>query len=429
MINQMTIKEYEMIGEKVFSLVLPNGLPVFVYPKAGFHRKYAFFATDYGGADRRFQLSGKWNDTPEGVAHFLEHKMFDTEEGNALALLSENGASPNAFTSNDMTAYHFTCIDNFRENLETLLSFVSVPYFTQESVEKEQGIIGQEIRMVEDDPEHCLYYGLLKALYKHNPLRDSVAGTVESIANITAETLYGCHKIFYNPSNMALCVAGDLQPEEIFETAEKILPKERGESPLRDYGPEETMQPESMSFTAAMEVSRPIFLAGCKTRPLPGGRANLRAELVNAIALDILAGHSSPLFVRLYGDGLVSTDFSSSFESGSGAAFTVFGGETNEPERVFDEIKDEIRKLASRGPDRGLFDRIKKAALGGHIRMLNSFEAICGSLVGSYFRGYDALESTEVLATVEPEDVLAFYRDSLSPDDMAISIITPKGEF
>jgi predicted Zn-dependent peptidase len=184
----MKSKGYDLIREQVYSEKLENGLSIFVIPKRGYNKRFAFFATNYGGADRRYKLAGQWLDTPMGVAHFLEHKMFDTRDGNALTDLSANGASPNAFTSSDITAYHFECTEKFEENLEILLSFVSVPYFTPESVQKEQGIIGQEIRMTEDDPDYAVYYGLMKALYKHNPLRDSVAGTVESIAQITTDT-------------------------------------------------------------------------------------------------------------------------------------------------------------------------------------------------------------------------------------------------
>ena len=178
----MIFKEYSSINEQVYTTKLPNGLTICVVPKPGFHKKFAFFATKYGGADRRFKLGEEWIDTPAGVAHFLEHKMFDTENGNALEQLSQNGASPNAYTENDMTAYYFECTDKFAENLEILLSFVSTPYFTAESVEKERGIITQEIRMYDDDSGFNLYYGLLKSLFKHSPLRESIAGTVESVS-------------------------------------------------------------------------------------------------------------------------------------------------------------------------------------------------------------------------------------------------------
>jgi len=424
--NELKLIEYPKIGEQLYTGKLPNGLSVFVVPKRGYQKSYAFFATDYGGADRRFKLAGNWIDTPEGVAHFLEHKMFDTEDGNALTRLSANGASPNAYTSTDITAYHFECIEKFSENLEILLSFVSVPWFTPESVEKEQGIIAQEICMVEDDPDYCLYYGLMKSLYSQNPIRDSVAGTVESISKITSDTLYDCHKIFYNPSNMALCVTGDVDPQEIFDIASKTLPKEPGEVPERDYGAPESPKPETARFTKAMEVSLPLFLAGCKTAPAAYGSDYLRLELVSALSLEILSGHSSPLYFRLYGQGLVNSDFSSSFDSDAGAAYSMFGGETRDPERVFDEVKKELSRLSEKGVDSELFRRTKKAALGSHIRSLNSFDSICGNIIGGHFRGYNAFEAPEILASITEDDVVSFFRDRLNPDVMAISIITPK---
>lgn len=215
---------FERIGETMFHQVLDNGLNVFVFPKPEFQKKYAFFATNYGGMDLRFQLDGTWHDTPAGVAHYLEHKMFDTREGNALQQLTANGASPNAFTSNAITGYYFESTEHFEENLRTLLSFVSVPYFTRESVEKERGIIGQEIGMIEDDPNWTVFVNLLGALYEHHPIRTSVAGTVESISHITEETLYACHKAFYDPANMVLCAAGDLDPQAVCRLAREVLP-------------------------------------------------------------------------------------------------------------------------------------------------------------------------------------------------------------
>ncbi|MCF0123418.1 MAG: insulinase family protein, partial [Ruminiclostridium sp.] len=207
---------YERIGETLWEETLENGLRVFVFPKPEFGKSYAFFATCYGGMDTRFLLDGQWLDTPMGIAHYLEHKMFDTPDGgNALQKLSATGASPNAFTGSAITGYHFECTDLFWENLRTLLEFVSVPYFTEESVQKEQGIIGQEIRMMEDNPSRQSYRLLLEALYQNHPVRNSVAGSVESIAQITADTLYHCHEAFYTPSNMVLCVAGNVDPERV----------------------------------------------------------------------------------------------------------------------------------------------------------------------------------------------------------------------
>ena len=222
----MVKKEYPRIGESLYHGELVNSLHVYVDVKPEFSKIYAFFATNYGGMDMRFQLNGEWHDTPAGVAHFLEHKMFDTKDGNALQDLAANGASPNAFTSSAITGYYFESTEKFEENLKILLSFVSEPWFTPESVDKEQGIIGQEIRMIEDDPENQVFYGMMETLYVHNPIKVSIAGTVESISHITADTLYACHAAFYNPGNMVLCVAGNVDPERICEIAREILPRE-----------------------------------------------------------------------------------------------------------------------------------------------------------------------------------------------------------
>jgi len=246
---------YQRIGETVRMEKLSNGLPVYIVNKPGFRRKYAMFATRYGGMDMRFNLHGAWLDTPAGIAHYLEHKMFDTEEGNALQELAKNGAEPNAFTSNAITCYYFDSTEKFMENLRILLSFVSIPYFTDESVQKEQGIIAQEIGMIEDNPEWQVYKRLMQCLYHHSPVNVPIAGSVESISHITARTLYDCHKAFYCPANMCLIIVGDVDGDEILRLAEEILPKESGEVIDRDYGEEETMLPARAETRCRMEVA------------------------------------------------------------------------------------------------------------------------------------------------------------------------------
>jgi len=424
----MRLVEYEKLNEKLYTGTLANGCTIFVIPKPGFHKKYAYLAADYGGVDRRFKINGKWIDTPAGVAHFLEHKMFDTKDGNALEKLSANGASPNAYTSTDKTAYHFECIDMFAENLKILLDFVSVPYFTPESVEKEQGIITQEIRMVEDDPDYNLYYGLLRSLFKTNPLRDSIVGSVESIEEITADTLYDCHKVFYAPSNLALCVVGDVDHTMVFDIAESVLPKGSNELLQRDYGENEESFPVTTELIKSMEVSLPIFLAGNKVKPPARGTETFLLEIISALALEILCGHSSPLYLKLYSEGSINADFSASFDSAAGVAYTMFGGEVREPKRIFREVKNEIERLLLEGPDVELFKRIKKAAIGSHIRALNSFGVLASSTVEGHFRGYDPFEAPDLLSKVSPDDISGFIRENLISDNMAISIVNPKNE-
>ncbi len=422
----MKNKGYDLIGEQLYSEKLENGLQVFVVPKKGYNKSYAFFATDYGGADRRFKYGGKWIDTPMGVAHFLEHKMFDMKDGNALTKLSANGASPNAFTSSDITAYFFESTEKFQENLEILLEFVSVPYFTDDSVQKEQGIIGQEIGMTEDDPDHAIYYGLMKALFEHNPVRDSIAGTVDSIAEITADTLTSCHKVFYNPSNMTLCVAGDVDPEQIVETARKILPREPGEVPQRDYGSEETLKPLSLITEDKMEVASPLFTMGAKAAPIKKGSDCLRQDLIASLTLEILVGRSSPFYRKQYDLGLINSSFSAAFEYTAGVAYTLAGGESSAPEKVYDAYKDEIARIIQNGPDKDLFERQKKAMLGRQISALNSFENICINLARGYFRGYDAFEAAKLLGEITPKDITEFIKHYMLPENTALCVIRPK---
>lgn len=421
----MKIRSYDSIGEQVCSEKLPNGLSVFVIPKRGFSKSYAFFATRYGGADRRFRHGGRWIDTPEGVAHFLEHKMFDTKDGNALSDLSANGASPNAFTSTDITAYYFESVEKFHENLRLLLSFVSVPYFTAESVEKEQGIIGQEIKMGDDDPDYVLYYGLMKALYQHHPIRDSVAGTVESISKITPEILYSCHIVFYNPSNMVLCAVGDLDPETVFSTARNVLPDEPGEIPSRDYGHEEELKACSDRFEKQMEVSMPLFMIGYKLAPPERGKNTLRTNLVGELALRLIAGGTSPLYARLYEEGLINSSFGCGCETSADRLHAVFSGESCHPDDVFSAIKEEIRRICADGFSSSYFDRIKHAYIGKIIMGLNSFEGIAYGCADGYFHGYDCFESADTLRTIGQDEVVSYIRSELTDTRSAIAVISP----
>lgn len=422
----MNKHSYPEIGETLFTSELENGLRISVITKPGYTRSFAMFSTDYGGADRRFKIGGEYMDTPAGVAHFLEHKMFDMPEGdNALSALAANGAQPNAFTSSGMTAYYFESTMNFYENLEMLLRFVSTPYFTDESVQKEQGIIGQEIRMCEDDPGYVIYDEALRCLYEHHPVRESVAGTIESIANITPETLYACHKIFYNPSNMCLSVVGDVDPDKIEEAARRILPPLRGETPERDYGEEENELPVRTRFSRAMEVSAPQLIIAGKIKSEEKGNALLRQKIVSGLALSCLFGPSSPFYTRLYEQGLLNTDFSAGVDYAAGTMTFMAGGESRDPERLFSELCAELENVRSSGIDPGLWERTKKAAYGMRIRALSSFSGLCSSLSDGCFGGYNCLDSFKIVESVTREEALEFVSASLRPEHLAMSVITP----
>ena len=422
----MEKKLYERIGEEAFHTTLPNGLPVYIVPKKDFLRKYALFATRYGGMDMRFEKDGQWLDTPAGIAHYLEHKMFDTEDGNALQELAKNGAEPNAFTSNAITCYYFDATDKFYESLEILLSFVSVPYFTEESVEKEQGIIAQEINMIEDNPEWQVYKQLMQALYHTSPARTPVAGSVESISHITAQTLYDCHKAFYTPANMCLVVVGDVKPERIIAAANQILPAKSGPLIRRDYGAEEELTAAEHFVTAAMEVSMPTFLVGFKCPPQHGGEEQHRFTAIGELACDVLMGESSPLYARLYAEGLINGSFGAAFDLLPGASYVYAGGDSKDPQAVAEAILAEARRLVSEGVDGDYYRRVVNANFGAALKALNSFESIAVSMAEGCFQGYDPYRFPEVYDSITVEDVLDFLRRNMTRDHMALSVITPK---
>ena len=413
----MDKKLYPRIGEEVIWVTLDNGLPVCIVPKKGFSRKYALFATRYGGMDMRFRLNGQWLDTPAGIAHYLEHKMFDTEGGNALQELAMNGAEPNAFTSNAITCYYFDSTEKFYENLEILLSFVSVPYFTDESVEKEQGIIGQEIGMIEDNPEWQVYKQLMQSLYHTSPARTPVAGSVESIRKITAQTLYDCHRAFYTPANMCLVVVGDVEPQQVLDIARRVLPKDSGELIERDYGAEEPTEAARAYAEERMEVSMPSFLVGFKCPPQHGGEEQHR-----------FMGESSPLYARLYSQGLINGSFGAAFDILPGAAYAYAGGDSKDPKAVAEAILAEAQRLVREGVDEDYYKRIVNANFGAALRELNSFESIAVSMAEGRFQGYDPYRFPEIYDSITAADVLAFLRENVTRSHMALSVIAPKEE-
>lgn len=423
----MKMTDYPGIGERLYREVLPNGLRINIVPKPGFGSFFAAFATDYGGAARRFELGGELIDTPAGVAHFLEHKMFDLPDGdNALTLLSANGADPNAFTSAAMTCYFFQCTTNFEDNLRLLLHFVSTPYFTEETVQKEQGIIAQEILMGEDSPDQALYYNLLGLLYKQHPIRDKVAGTVESIAQINAETLYNCHKAFYSPVNMTLCIAGDVDPERIRAIAMEELPQQRDELPKADFGPEEALLPTAAEHWQAMSVAAPIFMIGAKLRPAPAGAEAMVQQLVSALALRLLVGSSSPFYTGLYAQGLLSRDYDYEADFAAGTGTVIISGESAHPEQVLKALLEAAEQVEREGIDPARFERAKRASFGARLRGLEDFENLCFSLASAEFDGYCALDAIDTLDHIDKAQCEAFIRENITAQRLAMAVITPK---
>ncbi len=420
--------DYPNIGETLYTDTLPNGLRLCVVPKKGFQSYFAAFAANYGGDCRRFTLDGQVYDTPAGVAHYLEHKMFDMPDGdNALNLMTANGADPNAFTGNDMTCYIFQCTSRFEENLRLLLRFVSTPYFTEESVQKEQGIIAQEIQMCEDDPGNRIFYNILEQLFARHPIRDRIVGTVESIRAITPEVLNACYRAFYAPGNMCLCVEGDVDPERVRAVAEEVLGNENRPVPAPDYGePEDGFLPVETLRREAMAVSAPQFLIGARFESEKSGEPLLRQRLVSQLALRLLVGRSSPFYTKLYADGLLNRDFDYEADFISGTAAIFIGGESEKPEEVFEAFRAECLRAAKEGFSDERFERAKRASLGARLRGLEDFDSVCISLASGVFEGCYGFEAIEMLGGVTRAECEAFVREALAPERLALSIIEPK---
>jgi predicted Zn-dependent peptidase len=425
----MESKEFSRVGETVYTATLPNALSLRVCPRKDFARSFALLAVHYGGAMRRFSLSGRDIDTPAGVAHFLEHKMFDMPDGNALNQLSAAGASANAFTSSGMTGYYFESAQSFSENLRLLLRFVTTPYFSDESVQKEQGIIGQEVRMTEDNPAFTVYSDLMRCLYAQHPIRDNVVGTLESIGRITPQILQDCHKAFYVPANMALCVAGPVTAEEVLAVAMELLPGERQPLPQPDYGSGESPAPVSALHRRTMAVSAPQFILGSKVSPAEDGLPLLRQKLVAALSLRCLAGRSSPFYTELYAEGLLRNDFSCETDHSAHTATILMGGESRSPETVLERLVAAVERLSRSGFQDGSVERARRAEYGSRLRALDSFSSVCCDLAEGAFSGYLPQDAFELLWSITDEECADFLTRYLSPDALALSVIEPpKGQ-
>ena len=419
----------DQLRETFYEERLPNGLLIRVIPRPDFAKTYSFFATDFGSIDTKFTMDGKVYETPAGVAHYLEHKLFDMPDGNVMQQFSALGGSPNAFTGYSMTAYHVESTENWRENLELLLRYVSTPYFTEESVEKERGIIAQEIRMYEDSSGSRMYENLFAALYQHHPIRVPIAGTVESIQDITAQTLYDCHKAFYDPSNMMLCVAGPVDPELVVESARNILPKTPGGVGGRDYGPAEPLTAEKMARVEQnMEVSMPGFTVAFRCDTPKTGADILRQELVGDLAAELLVGESTAFYTKLYEDGLIDCDFSAGYEGVKTLGMLSIGGDSNEPERVVDAVLKEAERLGREGADEALFQRLKRSAFGRRIRELDSFENICYRMCQSTFEGAFYYDFPDLYRSVTLDETVRMIRDTVVPQRAALSLIYPNAK-
>lgn len=416
----------ERLGERIVEGRHESGLRVLICPKPDFTTTYALFGTRYGSIDTRFRRVGEadFADVPEGIAHFLEHKLFESEEGDAFLRFAATGASPNAYTSFDRTCYLFACSDRWEENLDILLDFVRHPYFTEQTVQKEQGIIGQEIRMYDDDPGWCVTFSLLRALYAAHPVRIDIAGTTDSIAQIDADMLYRCYHAFYNPSNMFLCLAGPVDPDRILDKVEALFADAEGVAVERGTF-DEPRGIVQARVSRAMAVAQPLFAIGYKedtsARPLPTLRERAETDLL----LHLIAGRASRLYNDLLEQGLINDAFDASFFYGHGYAVTLFEGESRDPEAVAAALEAEIERLRRDGIDDEAFQRAKNSLYGRAVMMYNSVERIAGALVDCAMEGTDLFAVEETYRRIEKRDLEERLKTRFDPACRALSTVVP----
>lgn len=419
------IKEIKnsLMGDRYFEIDHASGLKIFVYPKENYSSSYAIFGTKYGSTDNCFRVGtdGEYTVVPEGIAHFLEHKLFESEELDAFARYAQTGASANAYTSFDKTCYLFTCSGNFKASLEILLDFVTKPYFTPETVEKEQGIIGQEIKMTNDEPGWASLFTLLKAMYKHHPVQIDISGTTESIAEITDTLLYKCYNSFYNLHNMALAVAGNITTEEVLEVADRIL------KPCEEFKIERKFEAEPKEVVEKtviknLDVSRPLFAIGYK-EDVGSTRRTLKQSMESEIMLDIIAGRTSFLYEQMMNKGLINTSFNAEYFEGLGYGAHIFSGESENYEEVRKCIDEEIVRLQTEGIDFEEFERMKKKHYGEFIMSFDDVGSVANYLISDYFNGDGLFDGLEVLESITAEDIDRRLKESINVNNSSMSVI------
>ena len=422
----ITVKENARIGEKYYYMKHRSGLDIYVIPKK-LTSAYALFCTRYGAVDNCFKLAGEEEFTrvPDGIAHYLEHKMFENEDGfDTFSRFAAYGASANAFTSMNVTAYLFKCTENFDKNLEILLDYVTHPYFTPENVQKEQGIIAQEIRGREDWPEIVQYMNLLSALYEKSQAKIRVAGTVESIQKIDAPLLYKCYDVFYNLSNMFLCVSGDVTPEEVLAVADKMLPVQEEKKIERLYETE-GREPVKKYVEAKFEVAKPMFLLGLKDGFFSSNaRENQKRSITMELITETLFGYSSEFAVEVYESGLIDeldADYSTVGEAGS---FFLFGGESNDVDAALDKFKEYMKSVKKNGLDAESFERARRLKYASFVR---SFEGtgLAETFSMSLIKNADWFDTGDIIAEITIEEANALVRELFDEKYYAVSVINP----
>lgn len=416
--------ESHRLGERYTQICHPSGLTLLLYPMAGFHNAFVSLTANYGSVDSRFQVNGQWVTVPQGIAHFLEHKLFESEEGDAFEQYAKTGADANAFTSFAQTSYLFTVTDHFKESFEILLNLVTKPYFTNETVQKELGIIEQEIEMYQDSPDWQVLFQLLGALYHRFPVIYDIAGTRESIAQITPEVLYQCYQGFYNLHNMVLVAVGHFDPQEVLDSCDRLLPVA---SPftVERFEAEEPREVRCSLVEKEMDISLPSFVLGFK-EPVPERQRYLETSLYLELLLDILTSDVSALYRRLYDAQLINDNFNSEVFTCRGRLTVLFSGESREPKAVAQAVCDEFDRARQEGLDRAAFERSRRAIYGRLVKTFNNVESVGSALSDYFFANTCIYDIIEKIAVVTFDEIQALLETHLIPQYSALSVLWPK---
>ena len=423
----MQVIENLKVKEKVYIEKLENGLTVKVIPKEGIQKKYMIWGTKYGSNESTFVVPGEEEVTtvPNGVAHFLEHKLFEQENGtNSLDVLTALGVEANAYTTNDHTAYLFECTDNFYEAMNELMDYVQHPYFTDENVEKEKGIIGQEIMMYDDYPEWRVYLNAMKAMYHNNPVKIDIVGTIETISKIDKDILYKCYNTFYNPSNMTLVLCGDFKPEEIIEEVKNRLIDNKASGEIKRIYPEEPEKIVKEKIEQKLEVSQPLYAIGIKdiVKCDLDKSDIVRKHIAIEILLNLLIGRSSNLYKELYNEGIIYSQPSLEYEFTNIYAHVLITGQSNNPETVYEKFKQEVQKMKA-GINKEDFERIKKMIYGGYVKEYNDVADIARMFLADSFKGINSFDYLEEIEGITVEYLEQILKDVFKEEKMIISVV------
>jgi predicted Zn-dependent peptidase len=423
----MQIIENLQVKEKLYIEKLENGLTVMIIPKTGIRKKYVMWATHYGSIDNKFVIPGeeKVTEVPDGIAHFLEHKMFEQENGtNSLDVLTALGVNANAYTTTNYTTYLFEATDNFYKALDELMDYVQHPYFTDENVEKEKGIIAQEINMYNDYPDWEVYMNALKCMYKNNPITIDIAGTVESIQKIDKDVLYKCYNTFYNPSNMLMCFCGDFNPEDLIKEVKNRLVEKKPQGEIKRIYQEEPANIVEKRKEKTMEVSMPLFVIGIKDKL---EKENIvKKHIAIEILLNMLIGKSSDLYKDLYQEELLISEPFVEYEFGEDYAHVAISGASKDPDKILEKLLEQINKMKKEGINEEDFNRIRNMLYGNAVKEFNSVSDIARMFVTDYFKGINSFDYLETYKQITMEYAKQVLENTFKEENTVISIIKGK---